>query len=227
MLDVHAPHERMESIRDFLLHLLTITIGLLIALSLEGIVEWRHHVHLVAEARKTLRSEMEHNREDLRKAVPVLKRERAEMDENLSYIGRVQSSSHSKEAQHGSLQTDFQITDLRETAWKTAQASGALGYMPYDEAQRYAGVYEKQQSFLTSQIAVLGDYSKFVGLLYKSNMGGDAPITAEQANDFASHLGEWKAHLQLADIYARQSEAYMDAMLLGKPEPGGFHEDLQ
>jgi hypothetical protein len=36
MLDVHPPHEKMHGFKDFLLHLLTITIGLLIALGLEG-----------------------------------------------------------------------------------------------------------------------------------------------------------------------------------------------
>ena len=39
MLDVHPPHEKMHGFKDFLLHLLTITIGLLIALGLEGCVE--------------------------------------------------------------------------------------------------------------------------------------------------------------------------------------------
>jgi hypothetical protein len=40
MLDVHSPHEPIIGWKDFLLHLFTITIGLLIALSLEGTVEW-------------------------------------------------------------------------------------------------------------------------------------------------------------------------------------------
>jgi hypothetical protein len=42
MLDVHSPHEKMHGFKDFLLHLLTITIGLLIALGLEGYAEhWK------------------------------------------------------------------------------------------------------------------------------------------------------------------------------------------
>ena len=61
MLDVHAPHDRMEGWRDFLLHLLTITIGLLIALSLEGLVDWRHHRHLVHEAETNLHGEIVRN----------------------------------------------------------------------------------------------------------------------------------------------------------------------
>ena len=51
MLDVHPPHEKVHGFKDFLLHILTITIGLLIALSLEGCVEWRHHRHLVPRSK--------------------------------------------------------------------------------------------------------------------------------------------------------------------------------
>ena len=61
MLDVHPPHEKVHGFKDFLLHILTITIGLLIALSLEGCVEWRHHRHLVAEARESLHEEIKAN----------------------------------------------------------------------------------------------------------------------------------------------------------------------
>lgn len=57
MLDVHAPH----GLSDFFLHLFTITIGLLIALSLEGCVEWQHHRHLVREAEAALHDEIENN----------------------------------------------------------------------------------------------------------------------------------------------------------------------
>ena len=61
MIDVHPPHEPMHGWRDFFLHLTTITIGLLIALSLEAAVEWQHHRHLAHEAEASLHSEIEHN----------------------------------------------------------------------------------------------------------------------------------------------------------------------
>ena len=66
MLDVHPPHEPVHGIRDFLLHLLTITVGLLIALGVEGAVEWRHHVHLRNEADANIVSEIRDNSSDLK-----------------------------------------------------------------------------------------------------------------------------------------------------------------
>ena len=46
MIEVHPPDEKIHGVRDFLLHLFTITIGLLIALGLEAGVERLHHHHL-------------------------------------------------------------------------------------------------------------------------------------------------------------------------------------
>jgi len=39
-MDVHPPHGAIHGWRDFFVHLIVITLGLLIALGLEGIVEW-------------------------------------------------------------------------------------------------------------------------------------------------------------------------------------------
>src|ERR1700742_2519212 len=61
VLDVHPPHAPAHGARDFFLHLTIITIGLLIALSLEGLVEWEHHRHLVHEAEASLRAEIREN----------------------------------------------------------------------------------------------------------------------------------------------------------------------
>src|SRR5579863_8039658 len=45
MLDVHAPHETVHTWKDFLVHIVAITIGLLIAVGLEQTVEFFHHRH--------------------------------------------------------------------------------------------------------------------------------------------------------------------------------------
>jgi hypothetical protein len=60
-MDVHPPHAPMHSWRDFWIHLGTITIGLLIAISLEQSVEWMHHMHQRHELEEELRGEGERN----------------------------------------------------------------------------------------------------------------------------------------------------------------------
>jgi hypothetical protein len=46
-VDVHLPEKSIRTWKDFLLHLLTITIGLFIAFTLEAAVQSMHHRHLV------------------------------------------------------------------------------------------------------------------------------------------------------------------------------------
>lgn len=62
MLDVHPPEHGIHGIRDFFIHLLTITVGLLIALGLEATVEALHHRSERKEAEATLRQELTQNR---------------------------------------------------------------------------------------------------------------------------------------------------------------------
>jgi hypothetical protein len=62
MLDVHAPHETVHTWKDFFIHIATITIGLLIAISLEQTVEYLHHRHQATEMADKLRAESLANR---------------------------------------------------------------------------------------------------------------------------------------------------------------------
>ena len=64
MLDVHPPHSPTHTWKDFLIHIATIVIGLLIAIGLEQTVEWFHHRRQVAETHNALHEEREHNQHD-------------------------------------------------------------------------------------------------------------------------------------------------------------------
>jgi hypothetical protein len=57
-MDIHPPRQPIHTVKDFLLHLLTITVGLFIALSLEAAVQSLHHRHLVRDARESLHREI-------------------------------------------------------------------------------------------------------------------------------------------------------------------------
>jgi len=54
-VEIHAPHGSIHSWKDLLIQLGIITAGILIALSLERVREWRHERALVREARETTR----------------------------------------------------------------------------------------------------------------------------------------------------------------------------
>jgi hypothetical protein len=57
-MDIHPPSGRVESVKEFLTHILIVTIGILIALGLEGVREsWREHSE-VREARNSFQEEL-------------------------------------------------------------------------------------------------------------------------------------------------------------------------
>jgi hypothetical protein len=61
MLDVHPPHESAHTWRDFLIHIATICVGLLIAIGLEQAVEALHHRHERQVLIQEMRAESERN----------------------------------------------------------------------------------------------------------------------------------------------------------------------
>ncbi len=60
-MDVDGPHRPIESVRDFFVHLFTITIGILIALAMEAVVLHHREHAIVREAEKSLDAEIDNN----------------------------------------------------------------------------------------------------------------------------------------------------------------------
>jgi hypothetical protein len=65
MLDVHAPHATIRTWKDFLIHISTITIGLLIAIALEQSVVSLHHIHQRHQLQHDLLGEAKRNQDIL------------------------------------------------------------------------------------------------------------------------------------------------------------------
>lgn len=144
-MDVHAPHKPIHSIKEFLVHLLAITIGLLIALGLEATAEWVHHRHLARDARENIFQEFRANQKDLLRQLKALPAEEKHLDEILTLVN---------DAQHGRPQKhleDFMWTGvlLRDSAWNAASSTGAIAFMDYSEVRRYSQVYALQKLYIS------------------------------------------------------------------------------
>ena len=217
-VDVHAPHQPITSWKEFLVHLVAITIGLLIAVGIEGLVELHREHKLVKEARQTLRDEILHNVETMDDALPGIEAEKAVMAENIQFLNQVVEHPHDKAAQHGKLNAGFATVGLHDTAWKTAQATGALAFMPYDEAQRYADIYGAQQNFREQQDKLQEDEAQLLGVFAKTDFGhGD--LTPDEARVALERLGIWRGHLLFLGLMARVTAAHDQAFLEGKEAP--------
>jgi hypothetical protein len=149
MLDVHPPNEPVYRWRDFFIHLATITIGLLIALSLEGCVEWQHHRHLVHEAEKGLRGEIKSNAGLLPGVIEDLHREQAVLKNDVAVLNRI--IANPRVVNREDMTINYKIRSFNNVSWKTSQTTGALSYMPYAEAHEYSDIYDQQNDIEAAQ----------------------------------------------------------------------------
>jgi hypothetical protein len=140
-LEVHAPHQPIHSWRDFFIHLITITIGLLIALGLEGLVEMSHHRNLVKEARADLRAEMTSNHALVASNLAEIRADREVLKGDIRTLVSIRSGKKEKKE---SVSYRLKWSPFGNSAWKTTENSGALIYMDFESERDLADVYDQQ-----------------------------------------------------------------------------------
>ena len=155
MLDVHPPHEKMHGFKDFLLHLLTITIGLLIALGLEGYAEHWKQRELKKDADTKLRQEIRENAQEIALVHNATASEQANLKRIVDFLSARKKNERYDTRQ---LRLDFTVGDLKSASWKTAAATGALGFMEYDQVQRYSAVYQLQDKYSALQDQTIDEF---------------------------------------------------------------------
>src|ERR1700683_5455455 len=155
MLDVHPPHEKMHGVKDFCFHLLTITIGLLIALGLEGYAEHWKQRELKKDADTKLRQEIRDNAKEMASVHNANATEQANLVRIVNFM-----SARAKNQPYDihQIRLDFTLGDLKSASWKTAAATGALGFMDYDQVQSYAAVYELQDKYSALQDQTIDEF---------------------------------------------------------------------
>ena len=137
MIDVHPPHETVHTWRDFLIHIATICVGLLIAIGLEQAVEAFHHVH----ERRALESEM---RTEARRNVEVL---HVDIDRNLDKAAWISTILKNLQTAHpaGGIVTialpsheEFRPQTYPSRAtWAVAKTNGEVALVSESEAKIY------------------------------------------------------------------------------------------
>jgi hypothetical protein len=195
VLDVHAPHESIHGWRDFSLHLTTITIGLLIALSLEGLVEWQHHRHLVFDAEASLHAEIKNNAAGMADTISDLHKEQASLKDDVVVLNYI--IKNHKAPEHSSMDVTFHIRTFDGVAWKTAQSTGALSYMSYDRAQEFSEIYLEQDELKAAEEQAARDAIVSLGPLM--NFTDNADPTDGQAADIKQKIEVLQGQLLLVD----------------------------
>ncbi|HEY5056954.1 MAG TPA: hypothetical protein VII58_12395 [Acidobacteriaceae bacterium] len=158
MIDVHAPHGGLHTWKDFWIHLGTITLGLLIAISLEQSVEWLHRVQQRHQLEEDLRTEGENNRRHAEIDIALY-------DKIVVWLVQLQHGVDEARASGGKIAFVYParpegIPDspryvayhvLQTEIWTTAKESSLLVLLPRDEAQLYARLYIQADQVQTTR----------------------------------------------------------------------------
>ena len=225
MLDVHPPHHRLGGLKDFFIHLLTISVGLLIAVGIEGCVERHQHRELAQAARETLRKEIEGNSKTIAGSLAEISKEQTKAGDGLVFLEHVRRNPKDKKAQKGSITANYSFISLDDTAWKTAQTTGALAFMPYEEANKYSSIYAAQDRYQASQEKIAEDLAQFMGVIHKYDL--DTDISPEAASAIMERLGTMQMHLMMLKLVTEEASAIDSDFLTGKDSKHNFHEELK
>ena len=147
-MEIHPPNHPITTWKQTLTHLAIITVGVLIALTLEGAVSWIDHRLLVREAVANLTAELRNNKKELDGLFDSLVKEREQL-EHADEIARVLLAHESLERFEIPLESHG--AELMSAAVTTAQVTGAFGFMDYGEVSRYANIYDLQAQFTRLQ----------------------------------------------------------------------------
>ena len=162
------PGKPIHSVRDFLVHIFTITVGILIALGLEQSVEAFHHRELANEARANIISELtdnKHNLDIVRRGIPKLMKEPEGV---LKLVNEALAHNLRKTPPMG---LHFDLATTTSTSWTTAQAVGALSYMDYREVKTYSEAYQLQKRFEDVQNAAFEATGAAVSTVAENHLG--------------------------------------------------------
>jgi hypothetical protein len=206
MLDVHPPEHGIHGVRDFFIHLLTITVGLLIALGLEAGAEAAHHRHQRIEAENNIRAEIRDNRNTLRQEAPSVITEAKNMA-RMAHILEARS-----QGQPGSLKgisIRFGEDSPRDAAWATAASTGALTYMDYGGVERFSDAYREQKLLQTTEEQALDDYLQLQTVV----SGRDDDLSPALAKDALPLARRALAHLNgMLDVGQGTLTTYDEAL---------------
>ena len=155
-MEVHPPHHPVNTLRESLVHIGLMTIGLFIALMLEAGVEWLHHRHLLHTADHNLRTEREINRKLIAEDERQLDGTEQRLRTSLTLIAHLKT--HQPDS--AKFDTHWEFSAPENAAWDTARNSGASALMSYDDAEAFSTVYSQQD-------VVIEDVKLYMQAIYR------------------------------------------------------------
>jgi hypothetical protein len=134
--------------RDFFVQLVIVTVGVLIALLLQGLVDWQRGQALVREARANIRQELQDNLREVDLELAGVAKRAASLDNCLKFAEELLAKGKTdiKEIDLGQ-----SFAELSSASWQSAERTGALALMEYRDVQSLSKLYDVQAIYVAEQ----------------------------------------------------------------------------
>ena len=147
-MDLHPPGGPVRSVKDFFVHIGVVTVGILIALGLEQLLEAHHRANLAKIAVAGFRKELAYNEVQVKEVLTRMPELQSKID---AAIGKL-SPNPSPGSVGAPIDYPGISLDLVSTAsWDTAIATQALNELPFDAVTRYAQAYGTLRLFAETE----------------------------------------------------------------------------
>ena len=198
---------RLITARELAVEIVIIVLAVLIALSVEGVRGWRADRAKVAEARANISKEMRDNKAEIDSMPAGYARVRAELD---AAAAAAQTILDTKKGP-SELNLHFEFAELGRVSRTTAELTGALALMDYDEVRKYEAIYETQEMFSSTERRCYQDFLSVISY---------ARLAPEPEKALPAELIEWRRQIYLVrstidvleQIAKRLSAAYGEAL---------------
>ncbi len=209
MLDVHAPHAGIHTWKDFFIHIVTITIGLLIAIGLEQSVEYIHHLSQLQTARHDLATELAENRAIAGQNDAEMMRVLAELKQDMTLL-RTARDAHKPVA--GKLNYSWLFIRPRDGVWQSVKQNGTLDLMPHAELEKYVYVYNVFGSLMDALTVQNEQMDVAAGIALRAPDGAYSPRDLDDLIS-ATSVAQGKT------IFAQQVLQFEEKGLRNAPSP--------
>jgi hypothetical protein len=173
-MELHAPGGPVRSLKDFLVHIGVVTLGILIALGLEQLVEAHHRSSLAKTAVAGFRKELAYDQDQVNEVLGNTRQLRAKIE---SAIARL-SAAPTPGGAEPPLDYPGITLDIVSTAnWDTAVATQALNELPFETVARYAQAYGTLRLFAETERQSLGVWQDL------HRFGNDAAVLSKDQRE--------------------------------------------
>jgi len=195
---------------DYVFQFITVTAGVLIALMIDGLVDWKSTRDLVADARAAIRREVADNLKEMEGRPKAIQKVTDDIDNALKFAKDLVATG---KTDINELNVRFDLATLNESSWRSAERTGALAHMPYDEVKQYSELYAFQDLFTTQQRQAVDLVTSAIVIAAED----PTKASKEDLMRFRDQLRSLKATVYVTDQLGTQLvEAYRNFLQTGK-----------